>query len=274
MELRQLESFLAVAELLHFRRAAMRVHLSQPALSRQIQQLEHELGAPLFQRAPGRVTLTDAGRALQMHATRALEELSAARAAIAQSSGSPHGHLALACFDSASTYLIPEVLARLVARYPRLRLSVATLGTRDALRELREGGVDAAIVTLPIAARELESRPCIASSSSPPLPPRIRWRASAASPIAGAGARAPGHVPGRPEQHATASSTTPSLAPMRAQRGHRARVGPGDQRRRPRRTRSSHPGRDDAQRPSARHGPAGAPPGAARCFATLAWSRA
>jgi len=159
VELRQLESFLAVAELLHFRRAAVRVHLSQPALSRQIQQLEHELGAVLFERTPGRVALTDAGRALQTHAARALEELRAARASIAACAGGPLGHLGLACFDSASSYLIPELLARLVERYPRLNVSVATLGTRDALRELHDGGVDAAIVTLPVAARGLEVTP-------------------------------------------------------------------------------------------------------------------
>jgi DNA-binding transcriptional LysR family regulator len=171
VELRQLESFLALAELLHFRRAAVRVHLSQPALSRQIQQLERELGATLFERAPGRVALTDAGRALQPHAARALDELRAARAAVAQTSGGPHGHLALACFDSASAYLIPELLSRLVARYPRLSLSVATLGTRDALRDLSEGGVDAAIVTLPIAARELDILPLYREQLVVTLPP-------------------------------------------------------------------------------------------------------
>ena len=171
MELRQLESFLAVAELLHFRRAASRVHLSQPALSRQIQQLERELGAALFQRAPGRVALTDAGRALHAHATRALEELRAARAAVAQTGGGPQGHLGLACFDSASTYLVPELLSRLVARYPRVSLSVATLGTRDALRELREGGVDAAIITLPVTARDLDILPLYREQLVAALPP-------------------------------------------------------------------------------------------------------
>jgi DNA-binding transcriptional LysR family regulator len=156
MELRQLQSFLALADVLHFRRAAARRHVSQPALSRQIQQLERELGAQLFQRPPGPVALTDAGRELQARARRALDELDTARTSIAQASGGPHRHLALACFDSASTYLVPELVTRLVAQYPLVQLSVATLGTRDALRELRESGVDAAIVTLPVAAADLD----------------------------------------------------------------------------------------------------------------------
>ena len=159
MELRQLESFLALADVLHFRRAATRLSISQPALSRQIQQLERELGTRLFQRPPGPVVLTDAGRELQARARRALEELDLARKKIAQASGGPHGHLALACFDSASTYLVPELLTRLVAHYPRVQVSVATLGTRDAVRELREGGVDAAIVTLPVVAADLDVLP-------------------------------------------------------------------------------------------------------------------
>jgi DNA-binding transcriptional LysR family regulator len=159
MELRQLRSFLAVADLRHFRRAAARLHVSQPAVSRQIQQLERELGTALFQRPPGPVVLTEAGRELQARARRALDELEIARATIVQAGGGPHGHLALACFDSASTYLVPELLTRLVTRYPQVQLSVATLGTRDALRQLREGGVDAAIVTLPVASADLDVLP-------------------------------------------------------------------------------------------------------------------
>ncbi|HEY3063559.1 MAG TPA: LysR substrate-binding domain-containing protein [Chloroflexota bacterium] len=159
MELRQLRSFLAVADLRHFRRAAARLHVSQPALSRQIQQLERELGTPLFQRPPGPIMLTEAGRELQARARRALDELETARTTIAQAGDGPHGHLALACFDSASTYLVPELLIRLVTRYPQVQLSVATLGTRDALRQLREGAVDAAIVTLPVASADLDVLP-------------------------------------------------------------------------------------------------------------------
>jgi len=156
MELRQLDSFLVLADVLHFRRAASRLNISQPALSRQIQQLERELGARLFQRPPAPVVLTDVGRELQARARRALAELATARQNIAQPSGGPHGPLALPCFDSASTYLVPELLTRLVAHYPRVQVSVATLGTRDAVRELREGGVDAAIVTLPVVAADLD----------------------------------------------------------------------------------------------------------------------
>ncbi len=159
MELRQLETFLLLAETLHFGRAATRLNISQPALSRRIQQLERELGTPLFQRPPGPIVLTDAGRELQARAGRALHELDAARTYITQASGGPHGHLALACFDSASTYLVPELVTRLVAQYPRVQVSVATLGTRDALRELRESGVDAAIVTLPVVSADVDVMP-------------------------------------------------------------------------------------------------------------------
>ena len=158
VEIRQLESFVALADLLHFGRAAERVHLSQPALSRQIQGLERELGTVLFDRGRTGVTLTSAGRTLQQHARRVLDDLDALRASLA-SADSLQGHLSLACFDSASAYLVPELLTQLDASHPGLQLSVATLGTRDALRQLREGGVDAAIVTLPVDAQEFRVVP-------------------------------------------------------------------------------------------------------------------
>jgi DNA-binding transcriptional LysR family regulator len=69
---------------------------------------------------------------------------------------------------------VPELLARLVARYPRIQLSVATLGTRDALRDLREGGVDAAIVTLPVGARDLDVLPLYREQLVAALPPGHR----------------------------------------------------------------------------------------------------
>lgn len=159
MELRHLESFLALAEVLHFGRAAEQVNLSQPALSRQIQQLEHELGARLLDRSARAVSLTAAGRALRGHAERVFDELREARLAIARASDQPGGHLAIACFDSASVYLAPELLARLDAAYPSVSMSIATLGTREALRAVRHGTVEAALVTLPVALEGLRLLP-------------------------------------------------------------------------------------------------------------------
>ncbi|HEY4721083.1 MAG TPA: LysR family transcriptional regulator, partial [Anaerolineae bacterium] len=79
MELRHLVYFVAVAERLNFSRAAEALHVAQPGISQQIHALEHELGAPLFERAGRRVYLTDAGHALLPHARQILSAVEAAR---------------------------------------------------------------------------------------------------------------------------------------------------------------------------------------------------
>src|SRR5581483_2755227 len=159
VELRQLESFLAVADTLHFGQAARRLHFSQPALSRQVQKLEHELGMPLFERLGRRVVLTAAGQILVGHAQRALDEIHAARQATTELARDLHGSLSVGCFDSASVHLIPEVLAALYERHPLATVSVATLGTRDALRAVRDADLDAAIVTLPVSGDGIQVAP-------------------------------------------------------------------------------------------------------------------
>jgi DNA-binding transcriptional LysR family regulator len=174
VEVRQLESFLAVSETLHFGQAAERLHFSQPALSRQVQKLERELGVALFERLGRRVVLTAAGRVLAEHARRVVAELEAARQAAQDLAQAPRGSLSIASFDSASVHLMPVVLAGLHERHPGTTVSVATLGTRDALRAVRDADLDAAIVTLPVSGDGVEVSPLFREEMVVALPPGHR----------------------------------------------------------------------------------------------------
>src|SRR4051812_19912794 len=128
MELRHFRYFLAVAEELNFHRAARRLHLAQPALSRQIQDLEEELGARLFDRLPRGVQLTKAGEAYVEHVRKILSDVDEANAHIKQVQQGEVGTLRIGFNDVASSDpSFAESIRRFRSRYPKVRIDLAPM---------------------------------------------------------------------------------------------------------------------------------------------------
>jgi DNA-binding transcriptional LysR family regulator len=152
VQFQQLRYFVAVAETRHFTRAAELMHVSQPSLSQQLRALEHELGAGLFSRARGNITLTDAGEALLPLARRILADADAARREVQELAELRRGHVRLGATPSLCTGLLPDVLRAYHRQYPGIRLIVQESGSHDLVRDLARGGLDLAIVVLPLPA--------------------------------------------------------------------------------------------------------------------------
>jgi LysR family hydrogen peroxide-inducible transcriptional activator len=148
ISLRQLEYVVAVADVLGFRRAAERCHVSQPALSAQIQQLEAVLGVKLFERGTRRVMLTTAGEELVARARRVLTEAGDILSAASRLSDPFAGNLQLGVIPTIAPYVLPEVVPTLVKQYPRLRLRLREDKTELLVRALDEGRLDAALLAL------------------------------------------------------------------------------------------------------------------------------
>lgn len=145
MELRHLRSFVAVAEELHFSRAARRLHIEQPALSQQIRQLERELGATLFERTTRRVELTVPGRVLLERARRVLDAVERSVGDTRRAARGELGWLVLGFVDSAAYTLLPPILRELRSRAPDLALELRELSTEAQLAGLLDD-IDVGIV--------------------------------------------------------------------------------------------------------------------------------
>jgi DNA-binding transcriptional LysR family regulator len=143
----QLRYFVAVAEHLHVTHASADLHVSQPALSRAIRRLEHELGADLFARGGGSLRLTEGGRSFLLHARRALTELDAGRRGLEESLAPERGTVRLAFLHTLGAWLVP----RLIVGYRRLRPLVTYQleqhGAGAMERALRDGSVDLALTS-------------------------------------------------------------------------------------------------------------------------------
>nr|WP_203614706.1 LysR family transcriptional regulator [Streptomyces sp. SID13726] len=150
VQFQQLQYFVAVAETRHFTRAADLVHVAQPSLSQQIKALERELGADLFLRARGNITLTDAGEALLPLARRILADADTARHEVQELVQLRGGRIRLGATPSLCTGLLPDVLRAFHDRYPGIRLLIEEGGSHDLVRELARGALDLALVVLPL----------------------------------------------------------------------------------------------------------------------------
>jgi DNA-binding transcriptional LysR family regulator len=149
MELRQLRYFLAVCEELHFGRAALRVHISQPPLSQQILQLEEELRVKLFYRTKRRVQLTEAGRVFAGEARLILQQVEQAAELAADANRSVQNRLVVACSPPNET-VVTDILKVFSERHPDVHLVVKSLVTPRQVEALRNGRIDAGFLTLPI----------------------------------------------------------------------------------------------------------------------------
>jgi DNA-binding transcriptional LysR family regulator len=147
VELRQLRQFVAVAEELSFRRAAARLHMSQPPLTVAIKGLEAEIGRPLFDRSKHHVTLTGPGSLFLFEARRILAQAERA-VQIAQSAS--NGVLHLSHLGSATLGILPALLRDFQRDYPSIELNVTMAGTFHQVEMLRRGEVDLGLIRVPI----------------------------------------------------------------------------------------------------------------------------
>lgn len=191
MELRQLRYFVAVAEELHFRRAAARLHMSQPPLSNQLRLLEEELGCPLMIRSRRRVELTAAGDAFLRDAKAILGELGEAVQTARRIHAGRAGLLRISFVGSALLSLVPDLVKRYRAARPDVELQLRERSTEDQLRDLRAGTLDVALLPLPVDAPDLRTEVLLRERAVAALPAahplaalkRIPLRRLAAEPL-------------------------------------------------------------------------------------------
>jgi DNA-binding transcriptional LysR family regulator len=138
-ELLDLRAFIAIVDLGGFVRASRFLNLSQPALSRRIQKLEHALGAPLLERTTRQVSLTMVGRDFLPKARRFLDEFDASLMGL-RGLGERHGGLiSIAAIPTAVFYFLPRAIARFQAAFPRFRFRILDVGANEGLEAVERG---------------------------------------------------------------------------------------------------------------------------------------
>lgn len=156
MDIRQIRAFLAIADTGSVTQAAERLHIVQPAVSRQLKLLEDDVGAPLFERDRRGMQLTEAGHILLERARRALRELDAARLEIRPTLGLISGNVNLGILPSSCDLITGPLVGALKERYPHMRVSLSVGYTDHLLRWLESGEIDVALLYDPAPSPALE----------------------------------------------------------------------------------------------------------------------
>lgn len=157
MELRHLRYFLTLAEELHFRKAAERLFIAQPALSRQIKELEDDLGVSLFKRNRRNVALTLAGKFLQEEGYKLMRQVNTIRSSISDLGKSLSGIVNIGCIGSSMSIIVPDLIERISAEMPEVRINLSEDTTQNLLNALADGKLDL------VFCRPVEPNPKVAS---------------------------------------------------------------------------------------------------------------
>lgn len=150
IDLRQLRYFIAVAEEMHFGRAAARLHMTQPPLSQAIQALEAMLGTPLFARTQRSVALTPAGEAMLPEARRILQQAAALPDIALRAAAGETGTLSLAFVSIADYSVLPPALRDFRERYPQVHIDLREATSDVQLDDLLQGRIDAGMLIPPL----------------------------------------------------------------------------------------------------------------------------
>ena len=171
----ELRAFVTLAEQLHFGRAADRLHITQPALTKQIQRLEDAVGGALVLRGYREVQLTPAGEMLLPRATRLLQESSAALDAARRAVRGQLGVLRIG-FGLATIPLLPDLLLRFRAAVPGVELRLSDMATPAQVAALVRGDLDVGFVRLPVNDPAIETRPILRERLVALLGTDSRWQ--------------------------------------------------------------------------------------------------
>lgn len=158
MNFRQLKYFIAVAEELHFGRAAERLDMAQPPLSRQIKQLEDELGTLLFNRGRSAITLTQAGERLLNRGRSILLQMEDTKLEVRRLGQGAEGRLRIGFVGSATFGILPNIIKSFRAHYPEINLSLIPMNNAHLHRALVARELDVAIARLALTDSEFKSR--------------------------------------------------------------------------------------------------------------------
>ena len=161
LELNELRSFLILSEQLHFRHAAEILHVSQPALSKQIRRLEDRLGGQLFLRRSGGVHLTAAGQVLLQHARQIHEDSESAERITRLALKGGAGTLRVGFGIAVLARGLPNLMLRFRKQFPNVDLSVRNMSTSDQTQALIDKRIDVGFVRLPIRSGDIEAVPIV-----------------------------------------------------------------------------------------------------------------
>jgi DNA-binding transcriptional LysR family regulator len=178
VELADLEAIVALAESLHFGRAADRLHVSQPALSKRVRKLEGRIGGPLLVRRYRDVRLTEAGRLLAERGRQLLRESEATVALSQRAARGEAGRLRIGFGIASILGLLPDVLLRFRTTHPGVQLQLRDMSTPDQITALEAGDIDIGFVRLPVKGDRLVVRPVLDERLVLATGPRSPWTAA------------------------------------------------------------------------------------------------